>query len=72
MLVLQRKVNEVLWIGEDICVMVVGVQGRAVRLGVTCPDEMRILRGEIKPKELDHGSEVGTENIGPKDSAGNL
>ena len=48
MLVLGRNVGERILIGEDISVMVLGVQGERVKLGFQCPIEVRVLREELQ------------------------
>lgn len=51
MLVLTRRVNEMIMIGEDIAITIVSVQGHGphaqVRLGITAPREMTVLRREV-------------------------
>jgi carbon storage regulator len=51
MLVLTRRVNETIMIGDDIAITVVSVQGHGahaqVRLGITAPREMTVLRREV-------------------------
>lgn len=47
MLVLTRKSNEKIRIGDDIVITVLRTKGKAVRLGIEAPSEMRVLRGEI-------------------------
>jgi len=47
MLVLSRKLDEEIYIG-DICVKVVEINRGAVKLGIEAPKEMQILRGELK------------------------
>jgi carbon storage regulator len=44
MLVVTRKVGEVVLIGEDIRVMVVEVRGKQVRLGITAPPSLAVKR----------------------------
>ncbi len=46
MLVLTRKQNEEIIIGENIRISVVEVRGKRVRLGITAPTEIPILRTE--------------------------
>lgn len=63
MLVLTRKVDEVIIIGEDIKVTVVKIKGDTVKLGIEAPDKTNIERGDIKNhdrptqnhKALNHG-----------------
>jgi len=47
MLVLTRKLGEVIRIGESVTIRVLEVKGNQVRLGVDAPPEIRIYREEI-------------------------
>jgi len=47
MLVLTRKKNEVIRIGDDIKVMVVEIRGDKVRLGIEAPPETTVHRQEV-------------------------
>lgn len=47
MLILQRKAGESLVIGEDITVHVVSVDGTRVRLAISAPEDVSILRSEL-------------------------
>ncbi len=49
MLVLTRKLMEKLFIGEDICVTVVRLEGGQVRLGIDAPREVAVVRAELVP-----------------------
>lgn len=53
MLVLSRKINEKIRIGENIEIMVVGVIGDQVRIGIEAPREVKILRSEVY-EEIQH------------------
>jgi len=68
MLVLSRKKNESIVIGDTITVTVTAILGDRVRLGITAPGDTRIMREEIlrEPEEADpligtvfRGLEVG-------------
>jgi carbon storage regulator len=48
MLVLTRKTNEQIMIGEDVRVVVLGVQGNRVRLGFIAPGDVTIQRAELE------------------------
>lgn len=47
MLILTRRVGEVLMVGDDITVTVLGVKGNQVRLGVNAPKDVAVHREEI-------------------------
>lgn len=47
MLVLSRKQNESIKIGDNITLTVVEISGNKVRLGITAPDDVAVHRQEI-------------------------
>jgi carbon storage regulator len=47
MLVLTRKINETIVIGENIRVAIMDIHGRKVRLAIEAPQEVAILRDEL-------------------------
>lgn len=47
MLVLSRKQNEEIIIGDNVCIKVVGVFGNKVRLGISAPSHVAIRRAEL-------------------------
>ncbi|MCS6985311.1 MAG: carbon storage regulator CsrA [Leptospiraceae bacterium] len=47
MLVLSRKVNESIVIGDSIEVMVVEIKGDQVKLGIKAPRDVKVYRSEI-------------------------
>ena len=47
MLILQRKAGESLVIGDDITVRVISVDGTRVRLAISAPEDVPILRSEL-------------------------
>src|SRR3569832_2362657 len=49
MLVLTRKLMEKLFIGDDICVTVVRLEGGQVRLGIDAPRDVSVVRAELVP-----------------------
>ncbi|GIX04688.1 MAG: hypothetical protein KatS3mg114_0557 [Planctomycetaceae bacterium] len=51
MLLLTRKQNEMIQIGEHIVVRVIKTGKNTVRLGVEAPPEVRIVRGEIVARD---------------------
>ncbi len=56
MLVLTRKLMEKLYIGDDVCVTVVRLEGGQVRLGIDAPRDVAVVRAELLP---DRGREAG-------------
>ena len=55
MLVLTRKLMEKLFIGDDICVTVVRLEGGQVRLGIEAPREVAVVRAELVPERRGRG-----------------
>ncbi len=53
MLVLSRKKNETIVIGSNIKIQVLKVSGSTVRLGITAPRDVKVIRGELAPYEID-------------------
>jgi carbon storage regulator len=47
MLVLSRKPNQTVYVGDEIKITVLGVRGGVVKLGIEAPGDVRILRGEL-------------------------
>jgi carbon storage regulator len=47
MLVLTRKTNESIIIGDDVAITVLGIDGDQVRLGVTAPKDIAVHRREV-------------------------
>jgi carbon storage regulator len=47
MLILTRKINEAIRLGEDIRIILVQIKGGQVRLGIECPPHVRVLREEL-------------------------
>ena len=52
MLILQRRPGESVVIGENITISVVSIEGGRVRLAVSAPPEVSILRSELLDAEL--------------------
>ncbi len=47
MLILTRKKDEAIRVGEDIRIVLVQIKGGQVRLGIECPSSVRVLREEL-------------------------
>jgi len=56
MLVLSRKKNEAIRIGDQVILKVIEIRGNTVRLGIEAPDDVAIIRSELIP---------GMEHDGP-------
>ena len=56
MLVLARKIDETIKIGEHITVTVLQVKGRLVKIGISAPRDVRVMRGELTPFNSDSAS----------------
>jgi carbon storage regulator len=52
MLVLSRKSDQEIRIGDDIRLTVLKVKGNTVRIGIEAPSEVRIMRGELIGQEI--------------------
>jgi carbon storage regulator len=50
MLVLSRKQNERIRVGDSVVVTVVRVSGDKVRIGIEAPPDVRVLRDELEPE----------------------
>ena len=65
MLVLSRKLNEKIRLGDDIEITIVAISGDTVRLGINAPRDLKILRSEIyeeiqrQNREAVTGDELG-------------
>ena len=47
MLVLSRKAEESMYIGDDIKITVLDIRGGQVRIGITAPQDIRVHREEV-------------------------
>jgi len=52
MLILTRREGEIVCIGDDVQVVIVGIKGNQVRLGITAPKDVIVDREEIREKRL--------------------
>jgi carbon storage regulator CsrA len=60
MLVLSRKLQQQIKIGDDITVTVLRVKGNTVRIGVHAPRDVRVIRGELPKQTTGQGEEIET------------
>lgn len=52
MLVLSRKQNERIRVGDSVVVTIVRVSGDKVRIGIEAPPDVRVLRDELESETL--------------------
>ena len=60
MLVLTRKHQEKIQIGENVTITILKVKGRTVRLGIEAPKQVRVVRGELPRLP---GEDVGSSTV---------
>jgi len=61
MLVLKRKVGEVVKIGDGIEVHVLAVEGDVIKLGFEAPKEVQIMRSELYDAIRDENIQAGSQ-----------
>ena len=59
MLLLSRKLDEKIVIGDDIEITVLGIRENTVKLGINAPRDMLILRSELKETENQNKEALG-------------
>ena len=74
MLILTRRINETLNIGDDVQVRVLGIKGNQVRIGINAPRDVPVHREEIyqriKREERNASSEGGDDYSSDHDYRG--
>ena len=58
MLILKRKLDEEIKIGQNISVKILSVSDGQVKLGITAPEDVQILRAELVEKVKENIQEV--------------
>jgi len=53
MLILSRKLEEAIWLGDNIKVKIMGIEKGTVKLGIEAPSDITILREELKEAVAD-------------------
>ena len=63
MLVLSRKAGETIWIGEDIEIIISEVKGEQVKIGISAPRSIDVIRGELRQDVSTSNTEAVLKNI---------
>lgn len=71
MLVLTRKLEESVMIGDQIEVRVLGIYGDQVRLGFTAPRSISVFRKEVFESILEENRQAAQSNKGGLDAIAN-
>jgi len=53
MLILSRKLDEAIWLGDNIKVKIMGIEKGTVKIGIEAPTNITILREELKDAVAD-------------------
>ncbi len=53
MLILSRKLEEAIWLGDNIQIKIMGIEKGAVKIGIEAPSDVTILRQELKDAVAD-------------------
>ncbi len=69
MLILTRRINETLNIGDDVQVTVLGIKGNQVRIGINAPRDVPVHREEIyqRIKREERMNKGGADDSGSDD-----
>src|SRR5262245_27290531 len=68
MLVLTRKLQEKIRIGDNVTITVLRVKGQAVRIGIDAPREVRVVRAEL-PRDGGQAASADTNEASPSAEA---
>ncbi|MBQ7617261.1 MAG: carbon storage regulator CsrA [Desulfovibrio sp.] len=58
MLILTRRPGESLYLGDDIRITVLGLQGKQIKLGLEVPAEMTVYREEVYKRVLEENRQA--------------
>jgi len=60
MLILSRKLEEAIWLGDNIKVKIMGIEKGTVKIGIEAPSDVTILREELKEAVADANKQAST------------
>ena len=67
MLVLARRVNQSIMIGDDIEIVIVDIKGDQVKIGLKAPKNVSVHRAEVYKEIKEVNKEAAKANIAPKE-----
>jgi carbon storage regulator len=53
MLILSRKLEDAIWLGDNIKIKIMGIEKGTVKIGIDAPSDVTILREELKEAVAD-------------------
>ncbi|HIC44333.1 MAG TPA: carbon storage regulator CsrA [Sulfurimonas sp.] len=62
MLILSRKLEEAIWLGDNIKIKIMGIEKGSVKLGIEAPSDVTILRQELKDAVADYNKQSSNTN----------
>jgi carbon storage regulator len=66
MLILTRRIGEVLRVGDDVSITVLGIKGNQVRIGIDAPKDVSVHREEIYQRIKNEGNAHEGDHSAPE------
>ncbi|WP_322627938.1 carbon storage regulator CsrA [Halothiobacillus sp.] len=63
MLILTRRIGEVLRVGDDVSITVLGIKGNQVRIGIDAPKDVSVHREEIYQRIKNEGAGLEDQGV---------
>ena len=60
MLILSRKLEEAIWLGDNVKIKIMGIDKGTVKIGIEAPSDVTILREELKEAVADANKQAST------------
>ncbi|MCE9501568.1 MAG: carbon storage regulator CsrA [Leptospira sp.] len=67
MLVLARRLNQSIMIGDDVEVVIVDIKGDQVKIGIKAPRNVSVHRAEVYQEIQDENKKASSVNIKPEE-----